>query len=462
MSKPLIRVVGLGPGDQELVTRRTMRLIIDSPVVRLRTRVHPAAAELIDVLSYDQWYDEASSFDVLYARIVEDLVHLAGSSPNNEVVYAVPGSPVVAERTVELLRARDDVAVVCEPAVSVIDVACAALGIDPVAQGLRIVDALDSVEPFRGPGPLLVLQTYSPEVMSVVASRLRPETEVSVLFHLGLGDQEVVAMRARELAGFTKVDHLTSLWIEGIRGVGEAMEDLVSLERQLRAECPWDQEQTHGTLTKHLLEESYEALDALEAFAEAQQRGELDDELIDHVQEELGDVLCQIVFHAELGDEEGLFTLATIADSLRDKLTSRHPHIFGDTEVRDAADVADRWETLKAKEKGRTSVTDGIPMQLPALALYAKLLAKANLFGAYDINPNEARDAAIAAIGQLEFSLDDASANSSSDDVASAWANALVSLLEAARFAGVDLEGVLRARALLLRDEIRSIETTTE
>ena len=101
-------------------------------------------------------------------------------------------------------------------------------------------------------------------------------------------------------------------------------------------------------------------------------------------------------------------------------------------------------------------------MQLPALALYAKLLAKANLFGAYDINPNEARDAAIAAIGQLEFSLDDASANSSSDDVASAWANALVSLLEAARFAGVDLEGVLRARALLLRDEIRSIETTTE
>jgi XTP/dITP diphosphohydrolase len=147
---------------------------------------------------------------------------------------------------------------------------------------------------------------------------------------------------------------------------------------------------------------------------------------------------------------------------LRDKLTSRHPHIFGDTEVRDAADVADRWETLKVKEKGRTSVTDGIPMQLPALALYAKLLAKANLFGAYDINPNEARDAAIAAIGQLEFSLDDASANSSSDDVASAWANALVSLLEAARFAGVDLEGVLRARALLLRDEIRSIETTTE
>jgi tetrapyrrole methylase family protein/MazG family protein len=137
-----------------------MSLIIASPVVRLRTRVHPAAAALIDVLSYDQWYDEASSFDELYERIANDLCQLATSSPNGEVVYAVPGSPVVAERTVELLRARAEFDVVCEPAVSVIDVACAALGVDPVGRGLRILDALDSTEPFRGPGPLLVLQTY--------------------------------------------------------------------------------------------------------------------------------------------------------------------------------------------------------------------------------------------------------------------------------------------------------------
>ncbi len=458
---PTIRVVGLGPGDEDLVTRRTLRLITDAPVVRLRTRMHPAAAALIDVLSYDHWYDEASSFDDLYARIVQDLAQLAATSPNDEVVYAVPGSPVVAERTVELLRARKDVVVVCEPAVSVIDVACAALEIDPVAQGLRIVDALDSVEPFRGPGPLLVLQTYSPEVMSVVATRLHPSTEVSVLFHLGLRDEEVVVMRARELAGFTKADHLTSLWIEGIRGVGEAMEDLVSLARQLRAECPWDQEQTHRSLTKHLLEESYEALDALEAFGEAQQRGEVDAELVEHVQEELGDVLYQIVFHAELGDEEDLFTLATIADSLRGKLISRHPHVFGDTEVRDVTDVLDRWETLKQKEKGRTSVIDGVPTQLPALALYTKLLAKGELVGREKRDPLEARDAAVAAMGQLQFDPKVAGDVASIDGVAPAWANVLVSLLEAARFAGVDLEGVLRARAVALRDEIHTIERST-
>jgi len=455
VSTPTIRVVGLGPGDEDLVTQRTLRLITDSPVVRLRTRVHPAAAALIDVLSYDHWYDEASSFDDLYARIVDDLAHLAATSPNHEVVYAVPGSPVVAERTVELLRAREDVVVECEPAVSVIDVACASLGVDPVARGLRIVDALDSAEPFRGPGPLLVLQTYSPEVLSVVATRLHPATEVKVLFHLGLADEEITSVSARELAGFARADHLTSLWIEGIRGVGEAMEDLASLARRLRAECPWDQEQTHGSLTKHLLEESYEALDALEAFDEAEKRGALDEELIDHVQEELGDVLYQVVFHAELGDEEDLFTLATIADALRDKLISRHPHVFGDTHVGGVDDVVDRWETLKAKEKGRTSVTEGVPAQLPALALYAKLLAKGELVGRAVKDPHDARDAAIAALSHLHFDA------TSSDDAASVVQDVLVALLEVAWFVGVDLEGVLRARAIALRETIRELEEPT-
>jgi tetrapyrrole methylase family protein/MazG family protein len=435
-------------------------LITDSPVVRLRTRVHPAAAALIDVLSYDQWYDEASSFEDLYTRITEDLAQLANSSPNHEVVYAVPGSPVVAERTVELLRERRDVEVICEPAVSVIDVACAALGVDPVAHGLRVVDALDSTEPLRGPGPLLVLQTYSPEVMSVVASRLHPDSLVRVLFHLGLADQQVSSLRASELAGFAKADHLTSLWIEGIRGAGEAMEDLVSFTRRLRAECPWDQEQTHGSLTRHLLEESYEALDALDAFAAAQERGVLDDALIDHAQEELGDLLFQVVFHAELGDEEGLFNFATVADALRDKLTSRHPHIFGDVQVRDAADVARRWETLKAKEKGRASVTDGIALQLPALSLYTKLLAKAQLVGREQPDLAETLDATIVALDELRTAALGDREVAVGGDEPPAWVDALVSLAQAARIAGIDLEGALRARALALRDEIRAMEST--
>ena len=454
MSRPVIRVVGLGPGDADLMSLRTRELLDTAPVVRLRTRRHPAVASS-DLASYDEWYERAESFEDLYAAIVDDLVALAHQAPG-EVVYAVPGSPVVAERTVELLRERD-VEVLTEPAVSVIDVACAALGVDPMALGVRIVDALDSSEPLRGPGPLLVLQTYSPEVMALLASRLPASTPVTVLHHLGLVDQSIRPMAARDLPGFA-ADHLTSVWVEGLRDAGEAMNDLVDVTRRLRAECPWDQEQTHASLTRHLLEEAYEAIDALEELVRADAEGELGDEVIAHLEEELGDVLIQILHHAELGDEEGYFTLATIADTVRDKMISRHPHVFGDVEVADADEVASRWEVLKRDEKGRQSITEGIAWQLPALTLYTKLLRKATLVDLGEPSGESARRRALDALGALTFASREAGDAASSTDVAVEWGDAVEALARAAQWAGVDLEGVLRDRARRLREAIRAAE----
>jgi tetrapyrrole methylase family protein/MazG family protein len=453
--KPVVRVVGLGPGDVDLLTRRTFELLSESPVVRLRTRVHPAAAAFVDLLSYDELYERAESFDALYEAIVTDLVELARTAPGAEVLYAVPGSPVVAERTVELLLASSDVETILEPAVSVIDVACAAMGRDPMASGLRVVDALANIEPLRGPGPLLVLQTYSSEVLASVADRVPPATIVTVLHHVGLDDEVVVELTAQELTTFGAVDHLTSLWIDGLRTAGEAMDDLVAFMRRLRTECPWDQEQTHASLTRHLLEEAYETLDALEAFVRVEDPDASDE--AQHVEEELGDLLFQIVFHAELGDEEGLFNLATIADSVRDKLIGRHPHVFGDVQVNDSNDVAARWEVLKRDEKGRESVTDGIAWQLPALILYTKLLRKATLV---DLRRDgeEARVAALAAVRGVTLARDGVDDAQSSSDVATNWGDAIAALVEMAQWAGVDLEGVLRDRARALRDEIRTVE----
>lgn len=451
----VVRVVGLGPGDADLITRRTFDLLRDAPVVRLRTRVHPAAAAFLDVASYDDFYDRAESFEALYEAIVADLIELAQNAPGGEVVYAVPGSPVVAERTVELLVASSDVTTILEPAVSVIDVACAALGRDPMASGLRVVDALANVEPFRGPGPLLVLQTYSSEVLASVADRLPKSTVVTVLHHVGLSDEVIVEVSAGELVSFADVDHLTSLWIEGLRTAGEAMDDLVAFMRRLRAECPWDQEQTHASLTRHLLEEAYETLDALEAFVRVE-----DDENAEqaaHVEEELGDLLFQIVFHAELGDEEEIFNFATIADAVRDKLTGRHPHVFGDVHVKDSNDVAARWEILKRDEKGRESITDGIAWQLPALVLYTKLLRKASLVNLRR-EGERSREGALDALRSLSLDRDSAEDAQSTSDVAHSWGDAIVALVELAQWAGVDLEGVLRDRARQLRDAIRDVE----
>jgi tetrapyrrole methylase family protein/MazG family protein len=452
---PTVRVVGLGPGDLDLVTQRTMRLLRDAPAVRLRTRVHPAADQFGDVASYDEWYERASSFDELYQSIVDDLVDVAKGEPDGEVVYAVPGSPIVAERTVELLRERGDVTVICEPAVSVVDVACVAMGVDPMTSGLRIVDALASSAPLRGPGPLLILQTYSPEVMVSVADRLEPDVAVTVVYHAGLADQALVELRARDLVSFERADHLTSLWVAELRTAGVATDDLVDFMRRLRRDCLWDQEQTHASLTRHLLEESYEVLDALETFVRLDEAGEALDDATAHLREELGDLLFQIVFHAELGDEEGRFDFASIADAVRVKLTGRHPHVFGDVQVSDANEVATRWEVIKRDEKRRESVVDGVVWQQPALSLYAKVLSKAaQVDGARSSTVARRRldDAIVALEGRDDVTT------STPDDANGPWGDAVVALAELAATSGVDLEGVLRERARRLADHVRSLE----
>ncbi len=457
---PVVRVVGLGPSTAEHITERTARLIRESPTVRFRTVVHPSAIAFGEVTSYDELYERANSFDELYEEIVDDLVRVAHESPGGEVLYVVPGSPVVAERTVELLREHDDIEVVTEPAVSIIDVACAALGRDPMNAGLRILDALASSDNLRGPGPILLLQTYSPEILASVADRLPASGDVTILHHLGLDDELVLTCRADELTNFRAADHLTSLWVDEFRDAGVAMSDLVDVTTRLRAECPWDQEQTHASLTRHLLEEAYEALDALEAFVRASDEDSLNDALVHHVEEELGDLLFQVLVHAELGDEEGNFNLASIADSVRDKLIGRHPHVFGDVTVANADEVAANWETLKQTEKGRDSITDGIAWQLPALTLYTKLLRKAALVDIMVEPGDVSRQRALDAIATLTFDADAVGDGTSSSNVSDAWGDALSALVAAARFAGVDLEGALRERAMTLRDAIRETEVT--
>ncbi len=434
------------------MTVRARQMLREAPVARLRTRRHPAAEAFPDVESYDDLYERADTFDELYDAIVADLVDLARRAGGGEVVYAVPGSALVAERTVALLRERDDLTVVIEPAVSVIDVACAARGVDPMAAQLRVIDALAPGDRVRGPGPLLVLQPYAPEVLAAFADRLEPDTPVTVLHHLGLADEVVTTLAARRLATFA-ADHLTSLWIDEVRDPGESLDELVSVTRRLRRECPWDREQTHESLTRHLLEEAYEAIEALDALA-----GDSSDAARDHVAEELGDVLFQVVLHAELGDEEDAFDLTSIIDGLRAKLIARHPHVFGDVDVVDADDVARRWEVLKSVEKGRASAVDGVTWQLPALALFAQLLDAATRAGLV-VDAAPAREVARAALDALaDGASRPATVDRPGDDAA--WGDLVSAVARLAHESGVDLEGALRARAREVAVAVRDHEAS--
>ena len=150
---------------------------------------------------------------------------------------------------------------------------------------------------------------------------------------------------------------------------GARLLDLVAVMDRLRSPggCPWDREQTHRSLATYLLEEAHETLEAIESG---------DDE---HLREELGDLLLQVVFHARIAEErgEGAWDVDDLAADIVEKLVRRHPHVFGDVDAPSAAHVEANWEVLKAEEKGRDSALDGVPATLPALALAAKLLSRA-------------------------------------------------------------------------------------
>jgi tetrapyrrole methylase family protein / MazG family protein len=376
VSRPRVTVIGLGPAGPELLTAGTLARIDATAPRFVRTSRHPAAGALTDAVSFDHLYEAGDSFDAVYAAIVDALVTAA--TDHGEVLYAVPGSPVVAERTVELLLGDPRVDVEVLPALSYLDLAWARLGVDPVALGVRLVDGRRfGTEAAGERGPLLVGQCDQRHVLSDVKLALDEGPEVVVLQRLGLPDELVRTVSWDDLDRAVEPDHLTSLWIPTLAApVAGEVERFHELVRTLRAECPWDREQTHASLTRHLLEETYEVLEAIDHVDVDAGSG------FEALEEELGDLLFQVVFHSVLAAEEGQFTLADVARGIHDKLHARHPHVFEPgAAATDVAQLTVDWERRKVEEKGRDSVMDGIPAALPALAYAAKVQKKAESQG---------------------------------------------------------------------------------
>ncbi len=471
MARPHIVVVGLGPAGKDLIPPRARELLTSAATAFLRTDRHPAAAAFSgSIATFDHHYDEAETFEEVYGRIVADLVAAAQvvATGGGDVVYAVPGSPLVAERTVELLRQDPRVDVTVVPAMSFLDLAWSRLGVDPVSVGVRLVDATRFVAEAAGErGPLLAAQCWSPRVLSEVKlalgeQDLTADLTVTVLHHLGLPDEVVCVLPWHELDRAVLPDHLTSLWVPRLAApVAGELAALDELVRRLRRDCPWDRQQTHGSLEPHLLEEAYEVLEAIDALdaldaldAPGAQDGDAQRRATQHLEEELGDLLFQVFLHSRLAAEEGRFTIADVARSLHDKLVSRHPHVFGDVAAHDAATVVANWEDIKKREKGRASVTDGIPAALPALALAAKLQRKSEAVGS--AAPRAADEVVARVRGLLEVL---ASTPSPGRDGTHVAGDLLWAVADLVRQQGVEPEDALRAAAGRRRTAIVEAES---
>ena len=452
-----IIVVGLGPGEARYLTLEAWRVLESASEVYLRTRRHPTVAELPAgpaYRSFDELYESLDTFDQVYDEIAARVLAL-GARPEG-VVYAVPGHPLVGETSVlrVLAGARErGIPTQVLAGLSFLEPALTALELDAF-DGLQICDAMalaarhhPNLDPDVG---ALVVQVYNRRVAADVKMtllNLYPDEHPARLVRgAGTPDANVRDLPLFELDRQDDLDHLTTLYLPPLARPGSlaTFQDVVA---RLRAPdgCPWDREQTHESLRTSLLEETYEVLAALDA----------DD--MDDLRGELGDLLLQIIFHAQIAVEDGDFRLVdTVAETV-EKLVRRHPHVFADDEVADADDVLRHWEQIKRAERAArgesefTSMLAGINKALPALSQATEMQRRVARVG-FDWQRSEDVAAKVAEeVGEY------LAAESAAEQTAE-FGDLLFSLVNLARWASIDAESALREASARFARRFGAIE----
>lgn len=409
MAPRTITVVGLGPGRWEDLTIEARDILATASQIICRTTRHPTVDSLrawrpdLQVESFDNLYESASNFDELYpamARILLDrALALAG---DQTLLYATPGHPLMGEESVRILRElaaeQGGVRVRVVAGLSFLEPVCAALGLNPLERDLQLLDATAlAATPsaalmgvFLPTKPALVAQMYNRRLASGVKlalSELYPEDwPVTVTQWAGVPDREVVrSIPLYELDRDETADHLTTLYVPPLDALAatRSPEGLRYIVMRLRAPdgCPWDREQTHESLRRYVLEEAYEVAEAIDELDGSPERAE-------RLADELGDLLLQVYLHAEVANEEDAFHLGDVLQLVSEKLIRRHPHVFGDVQVRDAEHVVRNWEAIKREERvaegqevEHESALRGIPKSAPALYQAYELVKKAGKVG---------------------------------------------------------------------------------
>ncbi|MGH2508257.1 MAG: MazG family protein, partial [Ktedonobacteraceae bacterium] len=391
-NRPAITILGLGPGSWGDVTIQARSLLAqaaqEQTPVYFRTLVHPTVEPLqkelpdLKITSFDDVYDESDDWEKLYQSITTTVCTVATRQP---MIYAVPGHPLLGESSVQLIltQARQrGLSTRVVSGLSFLEPVCAALELDPFTLGAQIIDAteLASLGHTEIAGriiptmPLLIVQVYNRRVASAVKIALGEcypdEWLVKLVRAAGVdSDESVIEMPLYELDRNNLANHLCTLYVPP-RGAMEALrwpETLRHITMRLRREpdgCPWDRQQTHQSLTRYVIEETYEVVEALE------------ENDMEALAEELGDLLLQVYLHAEIAHQAGTFALGDVFEHINAKMIRRHPHVFGTAEVGNAGEVVQNWEAIKKREKlaaGKdltsASVLDGVPLASPALIL---------------------------------------------------------------------------------------------
>lgn len=348
-----ITVLGLGAGDLEQLPLGVYRTLLKAERLYVRTAEHPVLQELstegISYESFDAIYEKHDTFEAVYKEIVETLISLAENGP---LFYAVPGHPLVAEQTVQwLVDAEKEGRIKLEivGGQSFLDPIFNALRIDPI-EGFQLLDGTmlkrDDIQMSQHVLIAQVYDSYSASDVKLTLMEKYPDNyPVTIVTAAGSNEELLRTVPLYELDRETVVNNLTTIYVQPAISQENRLKEwstFRAIVAKLRAPdgCPWDREQTHDSLKKYLIEEVHELLQAV---------SEQDDE---GMIEELGDVLLQVFLHAQIGEDDGYFSLEDVLESVSSKMIRRHPHVFGDVSVENTEDVVRNWQQIKSVEKG--------------------------------------------------------------------------------------------------------------
>ncbi|AZV61856.1 nucleoside triphosphate pyrophosphohydrolase [Peribacillus frigoritolerans] len=368
-----ITIIGLGAGDLEQLPLGIYKKLVQMEQCYVRTADHPVIGDLkregINFTAFDGIYEKHDQFEAVYEEIAETLLDEAS---NRSVLYAVPGHPMVAEKTVQLLLEKGPalgIAIKLEGGQSFLDPLFQAVRIDPI-EGFQLLDGTDlSPDDLHITQHMIIGQVYdafsASDVKLTLMEKLPDDYEVYIVTAAGSSQEKVTKCALFELDRQMELSNLTSVYVPPVKDEALRYREFSKLRRviaELRGPdgCPWDKKQTHESLKKYLIEEAYELIDSID---------EGDDE---GMVGELGDVLLQVMLHSQIGEDEGMFTIDDVIEGITGKMIRRHPHVFGDVEVNGEEDVLVNWQKIKEDEKGGEtkalkSILDGIEKSLPNL-----------------------------------------------------------------------------------------------
>jgi tetrapyrrole methylase family protein / MazG family protein len=372
-----IDVIGLGAGDiDQLQLGLYKKLLQEKQTIFTRTIDHPVIRSLkeegVSFEAFDQLYEAEDGFQEVYQNIVDTLLEHA---KHRSLIYTVPGHPMLAEKTVQLLLEQEEVEVNVLGGQSYLDDLFTALRIDPI-EGFQFVDGTAfSRSDLNYRQHLLFCQVYdrfiASEVKLSLLEDLPADYMVTIVEAAGSEAEQIRQVPLEELDHAMEISNLTSVYVPPVsetllNHTFTRLREVIAVLRSPEG-CPWDRKQTHESLREYAIEEVYELIDAID---------NQDDE---NMVEELGDILLQVMLHSQIGEDDGYFTVDDVIRAVTDKMIHRHPHVFADRHVDSVEEVYKNWEELKKEEKPgeRTSVLDGVPKNLPSLAKAVKLQKKA-------------------------------------------------------------------------------------